>query len=267
MEQKLQSTTALFIIRATERSLSFAFKKDNAADIAYETYETRKGISIAANLREAFRTSDLLRMAGLRVTVLIDSPVLLMPVNEYDEKLAEEQYHYVFPSQEGSLVVKHVLPSFKDVAVFSLSKDLNTVLTDHFEHIRIEPLMARLWEYLLQRSYGSNNKQLYAYFHENKMEVCSFTHNRFVFSNSFEVKDTHDALYFLLGVWKQIGGKAMTDDLFLAGKIPNREVLTNDAQEFLRRVYYINPSADFNRASFTQVENMPFDTMMMFNQR
>ncbi len=264
MEQTTNPTTQQFVIRIADNSLSFALREEGSQDIRYEIYDTRKGISIAANLREAFDKSPLLGMAGRKITVIVDSPVMLTPIDEYEPGNAKEQNNYIFPGHEKQLLAACVLPSFKNTAVFAIDKDLGTVLSDHFEKVRIEPLMARVWEYLLQRNSGSNNKKVYAYFHENKMEVCSFTHNRFTFANSFDAKDRHDALYFLLGVWKQIGCNGMNDDLFLAGRITEREALTDDARQFLRRVYYINPVADFNRAAFTQVVNMPLDMMLQF---
>lgn len=266
MEQNPMATTKQFIIRITDTALSFAMRGNDGTPVAYEPYEMKRSMSVEANLREAFRDVGMLRRADRRVTALVDSPVLLVPIEEYKAEEAEEQYGFVFTQPEGTVVASTVLPSLGSVAVYAVSKDLRTVLGDHFEEIRILPLMAHLWEFLLQRSFGGTNKKLFAYFHDGVMEVCSFSRGRFLFSNRFSVADSHDALYYLLGVWKNIGAKAMVDDLFLLGRIPAREALVNDAKQFLRRVYYINPSGDFNRADFTQVENMPFDMMVAFGR-
>ena len=264
MEQNPDATTQRVIIRITDDTLAFAVSASDDMPVSFETYSMKKGMSAVANLREAFRDVVMLRKTGRKVTALVDSPVMLVPIEEYQAEDMIEQYDFVCPKQEGTMMVSTVLPSLGSVAVYAVSKDLRTVLEDHFEEIRIMPLMAQTWEFLVQRSLGGTNKKLYAYFHDGVMDVCSFSRNRFLFSNRFAVADSHDALYFLLGVWKAIGAKAMVDDLFLLGKIPAREVLVNDAKQFLRRVYYVNPSADFHRADFTQVENMPFDMMVAF---
>jgi hypothetical protein len=258
------ATTQQFIIRITDTALAFAMRCGDGTPVAYEPYAMKRSMSVEANLREAFRTVELLKRAGNRVTALVDSPVLLVPLDEYKAEEMEQQYGFVCTQPAGTVVANTVLPSLDSVAVYAVSKDLRTVLGDHFEEIRILPLMAHMWEFLLQRSFGGTNKKLFAYFHDNVMDVCSFSRGRFLFSNRFSVTDSHDALYYLLGVWKNIGAKAMVDDLFLLGRIPAREALVSDAKEFLRRVYYINPSGDFNRADFTQVDNMPFDMMVAF---
>ncbi len=257
-------TTQQFIIRISDTNLSFAVRGVDGASVSYVPYAMKKNMSVEANLREAFRDVEMLRTVDRKVTALVDSPVLLVPIEEYKPEEAEEQYGYVYTRPDGTVVASTVLPSLGSVAIYTVSKDLRTVLSDHFEEVRILPLMAHMWEFLLQRSFGGTNKKLFAYFHDDVMEVCSFSRGRFLFVNRFDVADSHDALYYLLGVWKHIGAKAMVDDLFLLGKIPAREALVDDAKQFLRRVYYINPSADFNRADFTQVEDMPFDMMVAF---
>lgn len=264
MQQTPSTPSQKFVIRITDSSLSFAMRNGKDNNLAFESYEMKKEMSVAANLRQAFRESNLLSMAGQKVTVTIDSKVIIVPIEEFEEKDIEEQYHYVYPNSEGMTVVSTVLPTVNSIAIYAISKDIRTVLCDHFEEVRIMPLMAMMWDFLMQRSYGGTNKKIYAYFHDGMMEVCSFTRNRFRFNNTFCITDSHDALYFLLGVWKTIGGKAMTDDLFLLGKIPARDSLTEETKQFLSRVYYINPSADFNRADFSIVEGIPFDMMVLF---
>lgn len=264
MQQTPTAATQQFVIRISDSDLSFAMRGSGSTAIVFQPYAMKTGMSAAANLREAFRESEILGRAGQRVTALVDSKVMLVPIEDYQAEEAEEQYNFIYPKQEGVMVVDTVLPALGSVAVHAVNKDINTVLSDNFDEVRIMPLMAQMWEFLMQRSFGGTNKKVYAYFHDGMMDVCSFVRNRFRFCNTFRVADSHDALYFLLGVWKMIGAKAMTDDLFLLGKIPAREILTRDAKQFLRRVYYINPVADFNRADFTQVENMPFDMMVAF---
>lgn len=252
------------VIRISSNSLSFAYDKGENEGVCFEPYALKNGISLAANLREAFKTSELLNIGVEKAIVLVDAPTLIIPLEEYVEEEADEQYKFVYPGMEGMGTEKAILPAFKNIAVFGISKDLRMVLTDHFDEVKFRPLMFCVWEFLLQRNINGTNRKLFAYFHDGKMDICSFARNRFVFSNSFEVQDIHDALYFLLGVWKNVGCKALNDDVFLLGDIAEREVFTEEAKKFLRRIYYINPSADFNRAQATQITNMPFDMMLLF---
>ena len=79
-------------IRIGKHSLSFsALNTDNSNSITYEPYTVRSGISTAANLREAFREIDLLRNGWQRAMVLIDSPVLMIPIEEFNEMNDEKR--------------------------------------------------------------------------------------------------------------------------------------------------------------------------------
>lgn len=230
--------------------------------ICFEPYEVKSGISMAANLREAFKSSNLLRRVCQKVTVLLDSPTMLVPLEDFQAEEVEVQYRFVYPKSEGDSIEMSVVPAFKNMAIFSINKDLKNVLNDHFGEVKIKPLMASVWDFLLKRSLGSNNKKMYAYFHDGKVDICSFHRTRFAFANTFEAESMQNAMYFILGAWKQIGGQAMLDDLYLCGNIDNREKLTEDLKQFLARVFFINPSADFNRAPATQILNFPLDMIL-----
>ena len=70
-------------IRISQSGMSFSVV-DNLSDsqIIYEPYTMKSGISQAANLREAFRSNDLLATNWQRAQVILDTPVLMIPLEE-----------------------------------------------------------------------------------------------------------------------------------------------------------------------------------------
>ena len=54
------------------------------------------------------------------------------------------------------------------------------------------------------------------------------------------------------------------DELYLVGDMPEQDVLLEETKKFVKRVFYINPSGEFNRAPVTQIEGMPYDLMVLF---
>jgi hypothetical protein len=78
------------------------------------------------------------------------------------------------------------------------------------------------------------------------------------------VNNTSNALYYLLSVWKQLGMNAERDELHLAGDMPDGEALMDEAKQFVKRVFYINPSGEFNRAPVTQIADMPYDLIVLY---
>lgn len=250
------------VIRVSRSSLSFSMTTDS--DITYEPYALNSSISMAANLREALRTVPMLSEHFERVLVMVDSLTLMVPADLFVESKRDQMYHHAFTGQEQQIVMHTVLPDLNAVALFSVQKDLRTVLNDRFDGVRYTAAMAPVWRHLHQRSYTGQHQKLYGYFHDRRMEVFSFSQNRFKFCNTFTVNNPNDALYYMLGVWKQLAMSAEHDELHLVGDIIEREQLIEEAQRFIKRVFYINPSGEFNRATVTQINGMPYDLMTLF---
>ena len=70
------------IIRIGKNTLSFTMPNpaDTERPFLYEPYIVKGGISIAANLREAFKTADLTAIDTRRVQMLVDTPSMLVPI-------------------------------------------------------------------------------------------------------------------------------------------------------------------------------------------
>jgi hypothetical protein len=250
------------IIRISKGRLSFATA--DGSDVLFEDYALNSSISMAANLREALRTVPLLEESFERVLVMVDTSTLMVPANLFAEEESETLYHHAFTDVEQQLVMHTVLPDLNAVALFAIQKDLRNVIADRFTDVRYTAAIAPVWRHLHQRSYTGQHQKLYGYFHDRRMEVFSYAQNRFKFCNAYAVNNPNDALYYLLAVWKQLTMDANHDELHLVGDINERDLLLEEAQKFVKRVFYINPSGEFNRAPVTQIKGMPYDMMVLF---
>ena len=258
-------TNQRLVIRISRNSLSFAAVNiEGNGQIDFEPYTLNPGISMAANMREAFRTQPMLQTAYGRVLVMIDTPALMTPIELFHEEEQRTLYLHSYEGHEQDEIAHTVLPDLNCVAIFSVNRDLKLVLDDHFTQPTFIAAIAPVWRYLHQRSYVGVREKLFAYFHDRHMEVFSYGQNRFKFCNTFEARDAHDALYFLLYTWKQISLQADRDEMHLVGDIYEQEWLTGELQKYIKRVYTINPSGDFNRSAVTQIEGMPYDLMTLF---
>lgn len=258
-------TNQRLVIRISRNSLSFAAVNiEGNGQIDFEPYTLNPGISMAANMREAFRTQPMLQTAYGRVLVMIDTPTLMTPIELFHEEEQRTLYLHSYEGHEQDEIAHTVLPDLNCVAIFSVNRDLKLVLDDHFTQPTFIAAIAPVWRYLHQRSYVGVREKLFAYFHDRHMEVFSYGQNRFKFCNTFEARDAHDALYFLLYTWKQISLQADRDEMHLVGDIYEQEWLMGELQKYIKRVYTINPSGDFNRSAVTQIEGMPYDLMTLF---
>jgi hypothetical protein len=127
--------------------------------------------------------------------------------------------------------------------------------------------MQPLWAYMHKRSFAGNFNKLYGYFHNKRLEVFSFNKNRFQFVNAYDTNTARDIAYFLLFVWKELNYDAEKDELHIFGALPEKEALTENLKKYVRKVYPINPAAEFNRAPITQIKDLPFDLLTLFVKR
>ena len=51
----------------------------------------------------------------------------------------------------------------------------------------------------------------------------------------------------------------------MVGDIPDRDLLQDELHQYVRNVYVINPSADFNRSAASKTPGMPYDLMAMYS--
>lgn len=252
-------------LRIGSTSLWFAIANREAeTGIDYEVYPTKSGISMAANLREAFRSSSLLRNETPMARVLLDTPTLLIPIDEFEDNSIETIYHHTFVGRRNETVLYSFVPSLDVVAIFGINKDLKLVIEDHYGDVRYHPIEQPVWNFLHKRSFVGTNGKLYAYFHDSKVSVCGFDKNRFRYCNTFDGSHSQDVVFFLLYVWKQMGLEPLSDELHLVGEMPERESMLQSLRKYLKKVYIINPSAEFNRAPITQIEKLPFDMATLF---
>ena len=253
-------------IRASRHSLSFSALDvtQEGNSVTFEPYTVRSGISMAANLREAFKTAALPSMDFKRALLMVDSPVLMMPVDLFREQDTEVLYRHSFPKLTAERVEFNVLPELNAVALFAVNKDLRLVIDDHFADVKVNCAMTPVWKYLHQRSFIGTRGKLYGYFHDRKLEIFSFVQNRFKYCNAFDVSLAHDALYFLLYVWKQLALKPEHDEMHIVGDIPEPEWILAELRKYLQRAYIINPTGDFNRAQASLVKGLPYDLMAYY---
>ncbi len=257
----------LLTIRVSKNALSFTTLDTTSLDepIVYEPYTVKSGISMAANLREAFKETTAVARAA-KTQVLLDAKVLMMPIEHFNEGDAEEYYFHSFPQDNQLSVAYNVLPDLNAVAVFAINKDVRLVLRDNVPGALAVHLMTPVWRYLHARSFTGHRQKLYGYFHDKQLEIFSFQQKRFKFCNNFDVTQGNDALYFLLYVWKQLNLQPEHDELHLVGDIPERAFLMEELKQYLQNAYVINPTAEFNRAPTTQFSDMPFDLMTILTK-
>ena len=131
-----------------------------------ETYALNSGIAVAANLRQALASCALLRHPRQydRVTVVVDTPVMLIPEDEYSAGSATLLYRNAFCLAAADEVQTSPLDALGVVVAFAVNKDLHFVLNENFRYVCFEPRIASTLADLNQRAYGGFQEKLFCVF-------------------------------------------------------------------------------------------------------
>ncbi|MGN0282608.1 MAG: DUF3822 family protein [Prevotella sp.] len=254
------------VIRANRHSLTFATQKIDEPNmpVTLTPYSIKGAMSLAANLREALKTEELFRTEYCKVVVMVDAPYIIVPLDLFEESESTLLYTHSYPDATNVDVMTNIISDLNTVVVYGIHKDLHNVINDNFSDVIFFHASTPVWHNLLRRSFHGNKEKLYAYFHDQSMELISFGPKRFKYCNAFDTTNAHDALYFILSVWRHLSLREHHDELHLVGDLPERQWLETELKAYLKCVYSINPSSDFNRSPITQIKAMPYDMTTYF---
>jgi len=148
------------VIRISSDTMSFSTVI--GSDVIYEPYAVNSSISMAANLREALRSVPMLNDSYMRVQVMVDAPVLMVPASLFREEEQELLYEHTISGGHDQQTVTHtVLPDLNAVAIFAYPKDLHTALSNVFADVRYMSAIAPVWRNLHHHSYTGKRQKLY----------------------------------------------------------------------------------------------------------
>lgn len=252
-------------LRVAHNTLDFAVGDPKAdGKMVYEPYALNGSIALAANLREAFGKSELLQSGYKNALVLVDGPVVLVPKDEYVESQVSTLYRFTIGGHDKDDIARAELPELDAVAVFAVNHDMRVVLSDHFSSINFLPVVLPVWRRLYRKALGGTRQKLYAYFHDSRLNVFRFERGRFRYANSFDCAHAHDALYYILYVWKLLGMDNSADELHLVGDMPHTDWLTENIGKYVRRVSVINQAADFELNEMAKRADIPYDIKALY---
>lgn len=252
-------------IRVGSGSLSFSLAcPETEKLVAYEPYDVNNGISMAANLREALKTLPFALEHRRRALVLLDTPVVFVPTDEFTEDTKKLIYTHTLTGQEGNAVLHSVLPALNAVAVYAVNRDLKLVIEDNFEDFKFSHTCIAVINRMYKHNFTGTGRKLFCHFNGHNINVYSFLQKRFKFANSYDAESTRDAIYFIMHVWQQLALNQQKDDLHIVGDVRERDMLTKELGKYIRNVCMINRNAEFNRSPIASIEGMPYDLVAHF---
>lgn len=223
------------ILRIGHDTLSFLSPDNGGESPLFLSYEMKGGMSAAANLREAFKMLPALAGEWDKATVLADVPAMLVPEEEFDATDGDILFSHTFSGYEKDVKLHYPIESLRAVALLAVERDVQTAINDHCKEVDYLPVALPLWQFLGQQSDGARLR-LYGYFHDGKADIFCFAKQRFRFCNTFSAGHAHDAQFYLLSTFTQLGMKGDRDEVMVMGTTPYLKWVADSLRPFVSRV-------------------------------
>ena len=263
MQESPQPASQQLVIRIGQSTLALLLH-DGHQIAHYEETVMRSGISTAANLRDWLKAQPLLMAPHATTTILLHTPTLIVPLDEFDTADTNALYTYTFSGHDRDVVTHTVLNDRHAVVVFGIDKDLDTVLTDQYGSCRWLPVCLPVWRRMGGRGGHHRERQrLHVYFHDGQADVFSFNGSHFKFSNQFPATHAKDALYYVLNAFTQQGMKATRDEVVVLGALPNRKWFVEQLGQYVGSVTV--PELSTTQPDTSAWPTMPADLIFAIN--
>lgn len=253
----------ILFARLSQNSFAFLAQVIGQDKQQSTTFDTKSGISISANLREAFQSVPLLQSTYNQAVILVDTATLLVPEEEFHEEDIDLMFAHALSGHEHETKKCVTLPGLHAVVVFSIAKDIITILSDHFSNYQILPLCHPVWQHVSRQSDYIGRQRLNAYFHDGKVDIFCISKNRFKFCNTFGATYEHDALYYLLNTFTQLGFQASRDEFVIMGDTPHKKWIVENLKHYVSQV----TEPDIPASAPDANHSYPYDLTLLSTQQ
>ena len=232
----------------------------NGGETRCLNHEVNTQRSMAANVKGFLSESEYMTHSFRQVNLVLHTHrFTLVPLEWFEDEQMETIFWQNFRKDNNEIVLCNVLGKSGVVVIFGIDKLTHSYLMDRFPDARIFASVSPQIEYLSHKSKLGNNRKLYANLHAQSMEVFCLDRGRLQLCNSYAVSCVDDYCYYLLCIWKQLAYDQQTDELHLVGGIGALAEVTGQLKRYVKKVFIINPKAEFAASPSDGGSDVPFD--------
>ena len=239
--------------------------------------------NLAERLQRELGRSDYYNRQIDQVYVLVCSPSLHVPLEEFHRDEAAAFYAFSFADQDMSRlrVAYTIQPELESVGVYAIDRDLEDVILQYYPTARFFASQAMLLERLMryEQDADSHHRRLHVCLSTEDIVVVAFKDGRLHFANTFTCRTDTDRQYFALNVWQMLGYDAEQDHLVL---LADDSALQSKAQQpnslqpgslqsafalYVRHVDLLTSADLFSRVPLAQEKEVPMDLKALLLNR
>lgn len=248
-------------IRLSTDGFSFSiYNPLNGSDFYFRQFNINTQHSMAANVKEFINETEELKYKYKRINILVATRrYTTVPLDYLEDKEIETTFYQNVSRMNNEIVLCNMLSRSNIAVLFSLDKLTHLYLSELFPEARFYNSISPMAEFFSSRSKQGNCSKLFVNIQTNSIDVLGFNRGYLLILNSYKTSGLDDICYYILNVWQQSQYSQERDELHLCGDTQKRKEISERLQDFIKRIFIINPQSELNNSVTTDIEEVPFE--------
>ena len=255
-------------IRLSTDGFCFAVYNPNAAnEYAYLPYRVDSLKPLTANLKAAIEETQMLRHTyGAVNVILADTSYTLVPKEYHVEQYEEEFYRQNVSIPNTNITIMHNIAGDEQaVVLFAIEKQLHKYITTQYPKAKFYASITPLIDFGVERSYATGKKHCLLHVGKRSMDFMCYENASPLFINTFQFRNTADALFYLLNCWTTLGLSQTEDTLHVAGQSRQAKALIHELEKFIKNIHVVRPAEEFHSNELARIDELPFDLQTLIS--
>lgn len=249
-------------IRFSNNSLAFGrYEAGREGAFTFHPWSVRPHTGLLANLREAVETLPMTHGAE-RTEVVLATQSTIVPLAEFEETDCERIYDFCVLNDLPHHVFYDTLPAANAVLIYGMTDIVCRAFEEVFPNVRYTSTQMHSLRRLTSYDYRPGGpKRIFIYLHDNSADITVFDQYRLLFTNTFEVADTADIVYFTFNIADKLSLRPDSDAFYVIGPEFLRHPAATACSQFARNVTEVT-TADLLTLTLADPETEPpFDIL------
>ena len=249
-------------IRLSTDGFCFAVHNPNAAnEYAYLPYRIDPLKPLVSNLKTAIEETDMLRRNyGAVNIILADAAYTLIPKEYYAEQYEQEFYRQnIATPTTNSVIIHNIVGDEQAVVLFAIEKQLHKYISAQYPKAQYYAAITPIINFGIERSYATGKRYCLLHVRKRSIDFMCYENAAPLFINTFQYRDTADALYYLLNTWSTLSLSQTDDTLHIAGQSRHAKAMVKELERFIQNIRVVRPAEEFHTTELARIDDLPLD--------
>ncbi len=257
-------------LRLTDSKICFArYEVRREPFFSFSNFVPDVRSPLAANLREAQISDEVLLAPISKVNVLVPGKIVAVPLSHFREEDCESIWQNCCgktaeEKEKRERVFYDVVPHADIVLLFAVNETICRAVENTFDcEVHYVSGTTSLLRHFAEKPDPSDcSLRLFAYCHEHTAEISAMREGgRIVSINSYHIEAASDVTYYIASLLQQLSaGADETASIYIVGdETEIRDAVCTELRDIMPHVYAVNPSAEFNRHIVATTPGVPYD--------